>query len=194
MKKILIICLTCLFVVTGCSSEDKEEKAKTKLISNEIYGDPINPNETQTKLFNKLSKAVKDNKADSKVVELVAANFCYDFFNLRNKKSSEDIGGLAYIRDADLDNFESNARLTYYRFYNEIEKDYSKSDLPSIESHTIENVVENKVTFDDVEFDGYIVELNLVYRDSEIDTDKLKTEVAIKLVKLGDKFYVLGVE
>lgn len=211
MKKFLIVLFTVmLFTVSACGSGNSTTKKSTIAINkNSVYSQPKKPTDLQAKLYNKLTSALKSN-SEKKIAQLVAENFCADFFTLKNKSSGSNVGGLTYIPDSYRENFKNYAMNWVYANYQLIVDDKGKSSLPVVKSikivstttDTIDYV--NEIPADETTgtaaysttdtYDAYKVKISIAYESTDVDSSDLKTSALVTVFKLDDKFVVDSVK
>ncbi|MFV0381815.1 MAG: hypothetical protein ACK5KR_06305 [Breznakia sp.] len=201
MKKIVTIAvLVCLIFVSGCSKKDKEktEKATIKIVENGVYEKPKKAYNVQIKEFNKLEKVVGSDSEE--LARLVAINFSFDFFTLKNKSGAADVGGLTYLPESRREEFQVFSSNYVYREYQNIVNDYGKSELPkvvkakvtSVESITAMYTIKipgdkNLGTIDseeEQEFPAYQVSVNISYEDSDLDKMDVKTSAVFIIIDI----------
>lgn len=195
-KKLLLCSCAVLLLLSGCSGSD-EEKPKTeekiKIVANEIYEAPSNPTKEQAKAYNKLSKALKGDD-EQKIAELVAQSFAYDFFTLYNKKNEQDVGGLTYLPEASREEFKQYAISYYYGNYSTVVNQYDKESLPYVQEDKIVKTTATPLIYNDLTYDtGYMITMELKYKDSEISADALRRKMVVQVMKDEQGIYrVIG--
>ena len=201
MKKYLRSAVLCLFVgllciMSGCSKDKAEDDKKTEvsLVENAVYDSPKNATQEQIKVFNELSKALNSNADKSKVAELVAVNFAYEFFSLYQKSGKEDIGGLTFLPKDEVKDFKEYAIYHYYNNYATVVAQYSKDDLPNVIMHEVGTVEPAEVTYYEKTYEGYEVSLVLKYADSKLPADGMKTNMTIQVINMDGVYRVIAVE
>ncbi len=194
--KIMFCCVIgSLLVVSGCSKqEEKKEEEKLTLVKNSVYTAPTNPTNPQIKVYNELSDALNNNAPQSEVASLVAVNFAYEFFSLYQKNGKEDIGGLTFLPQDEIEAFTSYAMLHYYNNYATVVSQYSKDDLPNVIMHEVSSVEETDIAYNQLVYDGYRVGLILKYADSKLPVDGLKTTMHVQVCNMDGVYRVVAVE
>lgn len=210
MKKLLcLLALSCL-VIGGCAKEEeKPTQSKIEIKQNDIYAVPEDPTNYQVKLYNKLTKALtKDD--DEKIASLVAQNFAYDFFSLKNKDSSMDVGGLTYLPEDRQEDFKTFASSYVYGNYAVIAKEEGKSELPLVKSVKVNTVEADEFNYtvfvpensetgveaheEEGTYEGWNVTLSLTYEKTKVDSEELKTETTITVINLNDRLVVIAMK
>lgn len=207
MKKLVcLLVLSCM--IFGCSKEEeKPAKSKVEIKQNEIYAVPEDPTDYQVKLYNKLTKALTK-EDDEKTASLVAQNFAYDFFSLKNKESSMDVGGLTYLPEDRQEDFKTFASSYVYGNYAVIAKEEGKSELPLVKSIKVSEIVAGEFNYtvfvpgnmetgveaheEEGTYDGWQVTLALTYEDTKVDSKTLKSETTVTVIDLNGRLVVIA--
>ena len=187
MKK-LIKFILCGCLLCGCTSNEKEPPVvdPVKIVSNEIYEDPKNPNANYTLAYNKLSEDL-DKKDYAAVAEDVAICFVYDFFTLSNKTDASDVGGLAYLPKNRAEEFKDYAEKYFYKNYPSLVNEYGQENLPEVKNVIVESKAEVEVEYLGYTYDGYEFTIVAEYNDTSIPKDKLKTNMTISCLVYDGK-------
>lgn len=193
-KKLLVsLGILSVTILSGCSGSDSgknnenttnnEKKTEVKMVSNDLYIEPLNPSDAQIKAYNELSDAItkEDRKKEA---TMVAVNFAFDFLSLGNKKDGNDIGGLQYIPSDKIKNFMEFAHAYYYGNYPTIVNEYGKSSLPEVTGYKVNSVEETQFTYNNSPCNGYYVKLSLTYADTKVK--ELKKELTVSVIQLQD--------
>lgn len=207
MKKVLcLLCLSFALMLSGCSKEEEVKKSEIEIKENDIYSAPSKPNDDQAKLFNKLTKALKGND-EEEIASLVAQNFVFDFFSLKNKESAQDVGGLTYLPPAQQEEFKTFAMAYVYSNYAVIKDKSGTGNLPMVNKITV-NSIDNEVqTYATIipadatsgtleqrienDYDGWFVSLSLEY--DKTNAENLKEEVTVQLIDYDGRICVIGI-
>lgn len=191
IKKLLIsFGVFSLLFVSGCQEKEEAPKEPIQVKENSVYAAPKNPTDEIATIYNELSDALSNNADDQKKAELVAANFAYDFFTFYNKDSATDIGGLEYVPSSMRENFTKFASEWFYQNYDIILNLYDKESLPYVTMHEVSSVTQEQVTYNENTYDGYRVMLVLKYKNSDIDSALLKTNLEIVVINIDGIFVV----
>lgn len=169
----------------------KTQKVK---ISDEIkeFGYVLEDNETDLykKYFNQLSKTLNVEKEDidyDKYAELVSKLFVADFYNLENKTTKNDVGGLQFIHEDMQDNFSLKAKDTMYKNIKSNVYGDRKQELPEVKDITMDDIESDTFTYNDTGYDSINVTLSWEYKkDLGYDDEKIFT-----LIKDGDKLWLV---
>ncbi|MEF9962432.1 MAG: ferrichrome ABC transporter substrate-binding protein [Erysipelotrichaceae bacterium] len=181
LKAITICACAVLLLVAGCGKKEEPKKETIKIVSNDLYETPKKATLEATKAYNKLSKALEGNN-QQKIAELVAVNFAYDFFTLANKKDENQVGGLTFIPEISREEFTNYALSYYYGNYMNIVNKYGKEALPYMNGCSVKKSEEAKIIYQDLTYDGYIVNLDCKYKESDLAQSKLKTKMEVQVI------------
>jgi hypothetical protein len=134
---ILIIFIVCILGIYFIY-QDGKKTVQVKVI-NEIkdYNYVLEDNETSLykNLFNQLKETLNKKDVDEELyATLITKLFIADFYNLNNKISKNDIGGVQYIHPDIKDNFIANAKDTLYKYIENNVNGNRKQELPSIKT------------------------------------------------------------
>lgn len=195
-KIMLCFLAVSLVMISGCGGKEevKEQEEKLTLVNNAVYTAPTNPTNPQIKVYNELSDAMNNNAAPEKVAELVAVNFAYEFFSLYQKTGKEDIGGLTFLPQDEVENFKSYAMLHYYNNYATVVSQYGEEDLPNVMMHEVTAVESTQIAYNQLVYDGYVVSLTLKYADSKLPADGLKTTMHVQVCNIDGVYRVIALE
>ncbi|MCI9524657.1 MAG: hypothetical protein HFF01_06365 [Erysipelotrichaceae bacterium] len=191
---LLGLCMCSLLTLYGCGSKQKETKETYTLQTNSVYEAPTHPTQEQIREYNELSNAIQNNADSKKMAELVAVNFAYEFFTLKEKTGKEDVGGLTFIPKEKQEEFKDYAVYKYYNNYQAVLSQYSKDDLPSVILHEVNQVTPSSLMYNQATYDGYIVSLTLKYEESKLPSDGLKTVMKVSVIEIDNISYVIAVE
>lgn len=196
MKQLFKILCCSALLLCGCQQKETEsdpiEEETVKIVSNEIYEDPKNPSNTYAKAFNQLSEHLKEGNME-KVSEDVAVCFIYDFFTLKNKEGSSDIGGLTYLPQNRVDEFSQFAQQHFYRNYDSIVTEQGADSLPEVVGVTVDSKKEKEVSYLNETYDGYEYEITVEYGETKMSEDELKTKITMTCLVYNGKAMVIAV-
>lgn len=211
MKKVLcIICLALVVTLGGCKDKDNEVKeTKIEIKTNDVYSAPVKPTDAQAKLYNKLTKALNEGN-DEEIAKLVAQNFISDFCTLKNKSSSQDIGGLTYLPEARREEFKTYASIYAYSNYETIIQNDGKSSLPVVKSAKVDGIeagefdYTNYIPADETTgvaeqyitdtFEGFQISVSLSYEKLKLAEEDLLTKATILVLNFDGKYFVVSME
>ena len=167
-----------------------KKQDKTVVDSIGLYGYTLE--KTDTKLyenyFKELSKILNEKTIDyEKYAEYLSKLFIVDTFTLNNKLASTDIGGTEFIHPDLKENFKENMGNNMYRNI-EVNLDGKRQqELPIVKNVTIDTIKEDKVKYNDKDYDGYIIKANIEY---EKDLG-YQTEIELTLIKDDKILYII---
>ena len=139
----VVIILVLVFVgykLTNKKTEDKKVKVEDSL---EEYGYVLNENETQyyKDLFKELKKVLNsDNVDEEKYAILVGQLFLADFYNLDNKITKNDIGGVQFVYTPYQSDFSKFAVESIYHYVENSLYEKRDQELPIVTSVDITNI------------------------------------------------------
>ena len=167
-----------------------KKQDKTVVDSIGLYGYTLE--KTDTKLyenyFKELSKILNEKTIDyEKYAEYLSKLFIVDTFTLNNKLASTDIGGTEFMHPDLKENFKENMGNNMYRNI-EVNLDGKRQqELPIVKDVTIDTIKEDKVKYNDKEYDGYIIKANIEY---EKDLG-YQTEIELTIIKDDKILYII---
>ncbi|OCN03819.1 hypothetical protein A4S06_04440 [Erysipelotrichaceae bacterium MTC7] len=207
--KLFLVLMLATLVACGGSKDEKVEEAKTQLKTNDVYEAPTNAFEYQVVTYNKLTSALKGSN-EEKTAQLVAENFVIDFFSLKNKDSSENVGGLTYIPEAHREEWKTFAMNYVYANYRFISDEYGKANLPIVKEVKVENTTTEALTFnvtipgdeslgtettvEEQDFDAYVITLGITYDDTSVSKDELKTEATVYVINNNGRLEIIKLQ
>lgn len=167
-------------------------KKQDKIVVDSIglYGYTLE--KTDTKLyenyFKELSKILNEKTIDyEKYAEYLSKLFIVDTFTLNNKLASTDIGGTEFIHPDLKENFKENMGNNMYRNIQVNLDGKRQQELPIVKDVTIDTIKEDKVKYNDKEYDGYIIKANIEY---EKDLG-YQTEIELTIIKDDKILYII---
>lgn len=195
MKRLFKVLCCSALLLCGCQQQEEPEpveEEKISIVSNDIYADPKDPSNAYAKVFNQLAEDIEANDMDQ-LSEDVAICFVYDFFTLKNKEDSTDIGGLAYLPQNRVEEFTSFAQQHFYRNYDSIVTEQGEEALPEVVNVTVDSKTAKEVSYLDETYDGYEYEMSVEYADTSISSDELKTKLTMTCLVYNGKAMVIAV-
>ncbi|MBO6194999.1 MAG: hypothetical protein J6O56_01485 [Bacilli bacterium] len=202
-KKKLIICFVLVLLIVGgyftYTKFFKEKETSAPKVVDEIKKFNYVVNEKDTKLFKKtfnelkdvLSKKEVDNK---KYAETISKLFVIDFFNLDNKSSKNDVGGVQFVYNSYKSDFIDFARDGMYKQVTNHIDSKTSQNLPEVTSVKVtktETVVPSSI-FEHQDFvnvneeNAYEISLEWTYKNN----DDFQNKAIITVVKDGDKLSI----
>ena len=182
-----------LFGIVGYKAYNdffKDKSPTKKLISLDLYGYTLKNNDTTLYKdnFKALEKTLNETPINyEEYASSISKLFIIDVFNLNNKQSSTDIGGLEFLHKDIKENFKENMGNTLYtNVENNLDGKRTQS-LPEVSSITISEVTETKYTYNKTEYDAYLVTLKWEYK---VDLG-YATSMKLTVIKDGNFLYIV---
>ena len=202
-KKKLLVCFILVILIVGGyfvynKFFDHKEVTAPKVVD-EIKNFDYVVNENDTKLFKTTFKELKDilskKEVDNKkYAETISKLFIIDFFNLNNKSSKNDVGGVQFVYNSYKTDFVDYARDGIYKqVTNSIEKK-SNNNLPEVTSVKItgtdtvvpSSIFEHSDFANENEANAYEIKLEWTYKNGSGFQDS----AVITVVKDGNKLSI----
>lgn len=198
-KKILWVLVVFVFVVLLVIigllifNKDKDKDDKTSI--NEIKKiDEINEynyylvedaTKYYKKLYDELKNVVNTSSVDmEKYASIVARCFVSDVFNLDNKLTSNDIGGVQFVYPSYVDDFiKINHSTLYSNVLSNIYGDRVQ-ELPVVSDVIVTNIESGTYTYLEKSYDSYTVNMDIVYEKD------LGYPSSYKVVLIKDDMYL----
>jgi hypothetical protein len=165
---LIAIALLVVFSLKVISSLDKDEPVK---VINKIdaYGYTLEDNETNIhkKYFDELKSILQSDDVDEEeYAKTVSKLFISDFYNLNNKVTKNDIGGLQYILSVAKDNMVLKAKDTIYKYVESNIDGKRKQSLPIVTGVEISNIEKTEFEYnDETDESAYEVTVNWTYKE-----------------------------
>ena len=171
----------------------KDNSAQKQISSIEYYGYTLNSNDTDLykSYYKEFDKVLKENQVDYRsYASLLSKLFIVDVYSLNNKLDSTDIGGLEFIHPDLKENFKENMSETLYKYVESNIDGKRTQELPIVKEIKVDNVFETKYTYNDTEYDAYLVNANWTY---EKDLG-YQTSSKLTVIKVNNILYVVASE
>lgn len=171
----------------------KDNSAQKEISSIEYYGYTLNSNDTDLykSYYKELDKVLKEKQVDYRsYASLLSKLFIVDVYNLNNKLASTDIGGLEFIHPDLKENFKENMSETLYKYVESNIDGKRTQELPIVKEVKVNNVFETKYTYNNTEYDAYLVNMNWSY---EKDLG-YQTSSKLTVIKVDNILYVVASE
>lgn len=131
------------------------------------YGYELEENESKTykKLFAELKKILnQDNYDEELYAKLVSQLLVEDFYNLDEKLSKNDVGGVQFIRKEQQENFVLEASETVYKYIEHNIYGKRTQELPVVSTIEVKYLTETTYKYKDISDEkAYKVVVNLTY-------------------------------
>lgn len=171
----------------------KDNSAQKEISSIEYYGYTLNSNDTDLykNYYKELDKVLKEKQVDYRsYASILSKLFIVDVYNLNNKLASTDIGGLEFIHPDLKENFKENMSETLYKYVESNIDGKRTQELPIVKEVKVDNVFETKYTYNDTEYDAYLVNMNWSY---EKDLG-YQTSSKLTVIKVDNILYIVASE
>ena len=206
-KKKLLICFILIILAVGAyfgyNKFFKEDEVTAPKVVDEIKSFNYVVNENDTKLFKSIFKDLKevlsakevDNK---KYAETISKLFVVDFFNLDNKTSKNDVGGVQFVYTSYKSDFVDYARDGIYKQVANTIENKKNQHLPEVTSGEVtkseevvpSSVLEHENFANETEANAYEITINWKYKNGSGFQDS----AVITVVKDGDKLSIAKME
>lgn len=191
---LIVLIIIALFSITGLilyntffSKSDNSVK-----VVDEIPGYGYTLQDDQPKIYKELFKELaevlsKDSVDEDEYAKLISQMAVIDFYNLDNKVSKNDVGGVQFIRSKNIDNFVLEASETVYKYIEQDIYGNRNQTLPEVTSSSVKNIKQEAYSYKDIKDDkAYTVIVNIEYKK---DLD-YPTEVIVKLLHNDKKLEI----
>lgn len=191
---LIVLIIIALFSITGLilyntffSKSDNSVK-----VVDEIPGYGYTLQDDQPKIYKELFKELaevlsKDSVDEDEYAKLISQMAVIDFYNLDNKVSKNDVGGVQFIRSKNIDNFVLEASETVYKYIEQDIYGNRNQTLPEVTSSSVKNIKQEAYSYKDIKDDkAYTVTVNIEYKK---DLD-YPTEVIVKLLHNDKKLEI----
>ena len=191
---LIVLIIIALFSITGLilyntffSKSDNSVK-----VVDEIPGYGYTLQDDQPKIYKELFKELaevlsKDSVDEDEYAKLISQMAVIDFYNLDNKVSKNDVGGVQFIRSKNIDNFVLEASETVYKYIEQDIYGNRNQTLPEVTSSSVKDIKQEAYSYKDIKDDkAYTVTVNIEYKK---DLD-YPTEVIVKLLHNDKKLEI----
>ncbi len=188
-KQVLTALCACSLLLVGCNGQNEDtskEEEKIEISENAVYLVPEDPTAYMKTAYDEVSASLKDADEEEEA-QALAKLFVADFFTLSNKESDTDVGGLNYIPSGAYEDMEQYARFYFYNNYSMIVSQLGEEQLPCVKDVTVNDVQTSTITYDGQSYDGYLIEVDIAYEDTE--ASDLKTNATLSIAKMDDYDY-----
>lgn len=172
IRFLVLFAIVLVFMLIGYNLFNKKEKVKQVIKIEETiddYGYELADNETQyyKDLFKELKGVLKETEVDEeKYASLVSRLFLADFFNLDNKVSKNDIGGVQFIYDSFREDFEKLAKESIYHYVESNIYGDRKQQLPIVREVSVLDIKDASYTYlEESDDNAYQIDLKIVYEE-----------------------------
>ena len=161
-----------------------------KLVSLDLYGYTLSKNDTDLYKdnFKALEKVLNETPINyDEYAKLLSKLFIIDVFNLDNKLSSTDIGGLEFLYKPLKENFKENMGNTLYKHIQTNFDGKRTQNLPEVTSVEVSDLFPTKYTYDKKEYEAYIATVKWEYKQ-DLGYEK---NMKLTLIKDNNILYIV---
>ncbi len=189
---VIVIAIAGIYVYLNCFDKKKKTKAK---ITSEIkeYGYVVKDtqNDRYKEEFKNLEKVLSGkNKDEEAYVKSISKLFIIDFYSLEDKLAKTDIGGKAFVHEAELEDFIEKAQDTMYKYVENNLYGERKQNLPSVDKVTVEKVGKVQYTYKDKKDDN-AYEVSVTWTYKEKTGEGYQTKATMYFVHEDKKLYLV---
>lgn len=196
-KKVIVIFVVAILLVIGIIAiilfkpSSPKEVSKAKVLDKiPEYGYSLEEDQPKIykDLFKDLVKILEENPInEEEYAKTIAQMFAIDFYNLENKVSKNDVGGVSFVAKDYADNFVLEASDTVYKYVKQNLYGDRKQNLPEVTSSEATEVKTGYYNYDKIkDAKAYTVKVKLEYKE---DLD-YPTTVTVKLIHNDKKLEV----
>lgn len=193
---VLIVLIIVLLLMLGglfiYMKFNKSEPSKPAKVVNKIdeYGYVLESNQTKPykSLFKQLAKVLNEEEVDyDEYAKLISQMAVMDFYNLDNKVSKNDIGGVEFIWKDSKDNFILQSSETVYKYIEQNLDGKRKQELPIVTKTEISSIKNDKYSYKNIKDDkAYIIKVKLEYKKDlgypkEVEVRLLHTDKKLEI-------------
>lgn len=171
----------------------KEEKPNEIIKLDTIEGYGYNLEDRDTELFKstfeEMRKILSEKEIDyNSYAKELAKLYIIDLYTISNKVNQYDVGGSEFVYQNKKDNFELKVKDTIYKYVEDNTYGKRMQFLPEVASAEVTEIVEEKVSVLDQEYDGYRLTISWSYV-KDLGYDKT---CVLKIAKVDDKLYIVN--
>lgn len=152
-----------------------------------VYGYKLEDRDTKLMkdTFNSLKSVLNKEEINyEKYAEIISKLFIIDLYTIDNKLDSYDIGGMEFVHPDDVSEYKANVKNTLYNYIGSI--DNREEKMPEVKSIKLRDIKESTFTYNEKEYDSYIVSLSWDY----VKNLGYDDEGYVTVIKDDDKLYV----
>lgn len=137
---LIIACCVCVYF-SYFKNDTKTQKKKEDEIEGYGYKLYDRDSENYKKLFYQLKDILNSSVVDEdEYIKVISQMFVMDFYTLKNKTSSDDVGGVDFVYSDVLTNFKDKAKDTVYLYLENYLTTSKKKNLPVVDDVLVEKV------------------------------------------------------
>jgi len=185
---VFIIFFIVLLVSLSFKHEDKIVYKTLDTIDNYNYTLQDRDTKLMEEVFKKLKEVLENDEIDYKLYATYLSElYIIDLFTLDNKDNKYDVGSLEYVYSDIRENYILNVEDTLYKYIVDISSD-DREELPIVSEILEKNIEETTYTYNEIEYDAYIVSLSWNY----VKDLGYPTKGEIIIIKDNNKLFVVS--
>lgn len=165
---LIVLIAAAVAVIKFWPKSDKPEEVKV-ISKIDDYGYVLNDNETKLhqKYFNQLIDVLNAKETDDEeYAKLVVQLFVSDFYNLDNKPTQNDVGGVQYVYTPAQENMVLKAKDTIYKYIESNLSGKRDQQLPIVTGVTIDDIKTSSFKYGtSTDQDAYEVSATWTYKE-----------------------------
>ncbi len=174
-KKVIVLIVLVAILVAGIGgfmlykSFFSSNNHSSKVVD-EIPGYGYTLEADQPKIYKDLFKELvevlkKDPVNEDEYAKLISRMAAIDFYNLENKVSKNDVGGVQFIREKNVDNFILEASETVYNYLEQNIYEDRNQELPVVKASSVIDLKQEPYKYKNISDDkAYVVTVGLEYK------------------------------
>lgn len=171
----------------------KEESASKVTDKIEGYDYVLEDNKPKIykNLFKKLAEVLKEDDVDyEQYAKIISQMAVFDFYNLDDKVSKNDVGGVQFIRKENKENFILEASETVYKYIEQNSDGKRTQELPIVTKVEVSDIKTDKYSYQNIKDDNsYIVKVKLEYKKDlgypkDVEVRLLHTDKKLEIYKM----------
>lgn len=195
---LLVLIIVLILSVTGlvlyktmCDKSSNQEKVVGEIPE---YGYTLEANQPKIykDLFKKLVTVLNSNEVDyDKYAELISQMYAIDFYNLDNKQSKNDVGGIEFVYKDKVENFAFQASDTVYKYVENNFDNKRTQKLPIVTRVELTEMKNEKYKYKNINDDNaYVATIKITYKEDL----GYPTDLTVKLLRNDKKLEVYYME
>lgn len=167
---VLIIVLALLVTALLIFNKGEKDNKQTQKVIDSIEKYDYSLEKDQPKIYKDLFKQLvevlnKEEVDEEEYAKLVAEMFAVDYYNLDNKVSKNDVGGVSFVYNGYRNNFSLKASDTVYKYVEENIYGDRKQTLPKVNKVEVTNIEKTTYSYKTIKDDSaYKVTVSLEYK------------------------------
>jgi len=175
---------------------NRDKKTPEEVENNpDVYPHAKEETAIMTSVYEQLTSANESDNEEEEI-KLAAVYFTLDFYTWSNKTNRNQVGGTNYVLPTEKNSFANYALTDYYTNFDEHYQTYGKEGMPEVENYEVISLEKSAFVYEATgNADTFDVTIGLTYvnKVAGMPTETLTSEVMITMIKLENKYYVVGV-